>query len=422
MRSFDIPPHFRSPIISRVKDRRKALDPRKLDFTPTILDFGVVKVQLARHFGFCFGVENAIEISYKAIVENAGKKIFLLSQMIHNPEVNEDLESRGVRFLQDTLGNVITPMAEVNAEDVVIIPAFGTTIEMQDRLKTMGVDVLKYNTTCPFVERVWKRSSKLGEEDYTVVIHGKPDHEETRATFSHASSKGHAMIVVDMAEAKSLAAMMSNFSSGDISADQFSESFNAEFKGRTSSGFNPLEHLNKIGVVNQTTMIASETQNIAEIIKAAVGTQSFANTKDTLCYATNDNQRATLGALEMGVADVAIVVGGYNSSNTSHIVELCEKQMTTYFVRNELEWLDDGTVNHFDIHSQKSINSRVQLPQVSKSGDSVATILITSGASCPDASLERVIFKVLDLYSTPESPVDVEYVLKTWEEANASKL
>jgi 4-hydroxy-3-methylbut-2-enyl diphosphate reductase len=420
MRSFDIPIHFRSPIISRVKERRKSLDPRKLDFTPSTLDFGVVKVQLARHFGFCFGVENAIEISYKAIFENPGKKIFLLSQMIHNPEVNEDLESRGVRFLQDTFGNEITPLCEVQADDVVIIPAFGTTVETQARLEEMGVDVLKYNTTCPFVERVWKRSSKLGDDDYTVVIHGKPNHEETRATFSHASSKGHAMIVADKAEAEFLASILSDYSLSFISAEVFSDKFSEIFSERCSPGFNPLEHLDKIGVVNQTTMIASETQEISEIIKSSVGEGRFANTRDTLCYATNDNQRATLGALESGGADLAIVVGGYNSSNTSHIVELCEKKMPTYFVRNELEWLDDGTVNHFDIHSQKTLNSEVQLPHVSNSGDSVATILITSGASCPDASMERVLIKVLELYTRPEEPIDVEFVLKTWEDANAS--
>ena len=169
MRSFDIPEHYRSPIISRVKSRRKELDKRKMDFTPATLDFGPVRIQLARHFGFCFGVENAIEISYKAISENPGKRIFLLSQMIHNPEVNEDLESRGVRFLQDTLGNELTPLSEVQSDDVVIIPAFGATIEIQSKLEAMGVDVLKYNTTCPFVEKVWKRSGNEMKKIAVIV-------------------------------------------------------------------------------------------------------------------------------------------------------------------------------------------------------------------------------------------------------------
>ena len=163
MRSFDIPDFYRSPIISRVKARRKALDPRKQDFAPTVLDFGTVRIQLARHFGFCFGVENAIEISYKAIAENEGKRIFLLSQMIHNPEVNADLQSRGVRFLQDTMGKPLVPLEDLQPEDVVIVPAFGATVELEQTLVAKGIDVQKYNTTCPFVEKVWKRSAQLGQ-------------------------------------------------------------------------------------------------------------------------------------------------------------------------------------------------------------------------------------------------------------------
>jgi 4-hydroxy-3-methylbut-2-enyl diphosphate reductase len=166
MRSFDIPDHFRSPIISKVKARRKELDARKVDFTPTLLDFGNVKIQLARHFGFCFGVENAIEIAYKAIVENPDKQIFILSQMIHNPEVNEDLESRGVRFLMDTKGRELTPISQVTADDVVIIPAFGTTLEMQNKLCKIGVDISKYDTTCPFVS-IKNLTPRLSRSSFT---------------------------------------------------------------------------------------------------------------------------------------------------------------------------------------------------------------------------------------------------------------
>ena len=207
MRSFDIPEFYRSPIVSRVK-ARKSLDPRKQDFSPSELDFGCVRVRLARHFGFCFGVENAIEISYRAVDENPGKRIFLLSQMIHNPEVNADLQSRGVRFLHDTLGNELIPVSSLGPEDVVIVPAFGTTVELEQRLEKMGVDVKTYNTTCPFVEKVWKRSAQLGQERYTVIIHGKPKHEETRATFSHASTHGHALVIKDGDEAEFLATWM----------------------------------------------------------------------------------------------------------------------------------------------------------------------------------------------------------------------
>jgi 4-hydroxy-3-methylbut-2-enyl diphosphate reductase len=407
MRSFKIPEYYHSPIIARVKDRRKNLDPRKLDFSPTVLDFGAVKIQLARHFGFCFGVENAIEISYKAIAENPGKRIFLLSQMIHNPEVNEDLESRGVKFLHDTNGNELTPLSEVSSDDIVIVPAFGTTLEMMANLSSMGIDIVKYNTTCPFVERVWKRSSELGKKDYTVIIHGKPDHEETRATFSHAESESHALIVSDYLEAEILKQIME----GTRPTSEFYD----HFQGRTSVGFDPSRHLSNIGVVNQTTMIAAETQSIAELLKSAVGVDNFANTRDTLCYATNDNQRSTIGALKAGGADIAIVVGGYNSSNTSHIVEICEKQLPTYFVRNELEFENDGSLNHFNVHSQKMDKTEGVLDQILKKSPSTPTILITSGASCPDASMERVLLAVLSSINCEEHEVkDVEDVLKTW--------
>ncbi|MBO74642.1 MAG: 4-hydroxy-3-methylbut-2-enyl diphosphate reductase, partial [Flavobacteriales bacterium] len=204
MRSFDVPEFYRSPIIARVKQKRKVRDPRKRDFSPSMLDFGTVRFVMARHFGFCFGVENAIEIAYRALEENPGKRIFLLSQMIHNPEVNEDLTSQGIRFLQDTEGNNLTPLSELNADDVVLIPAFGTTLELEEQLKTIGVDISRYNTTCPFVEKVWMRSAKLATSDYTIVIHGKPEHEETRATFSHASGSGQALVIKNMSEAEVL--------------------------------------------------------------------------------------------------------------------------------------------------------------------------------------------------------------------------
>jgi 4-hydroxy-3-methylbut-2-enyl diphosphate reductase len=409
MRSFDIPDFYRSPIISRVKARRKALDPRKQDFTPSVLDFGSVRIQLARHFGFCFGVENAIEISYKAIAENPGKRIYLLSQMIHNPEVNADLQSRGVQFLQDTLGNALVPMQTLTPEDVVIVPAFGTTKELEAKLTELGVDVQSYNTTCPFVEKVWKRSAQLGGKAYTVVIHGKPQHEETRATFSHAAETGHAVVVKDGAEAEWLAQWMEAGRTDE-------EAFWAKFEGRTTPGFNPEEHLRRVGVVNQTTMLASDTQAIADRIKVAVDADQkgeFANTRDTLCYATNDNQSATRGALLAGGADLALVVGGYNSSNTSHLVELCEETLPTFFVRNELEWKEDG-VHHFNIHDGSTQVTADPFPRRG-AGDDVPTVLITSGASCPDASVERVLRRVLDHYGGR----DVDAVLTEFELSQA---
>src|SRR5574337_1082994 len=184
MKQFQIPEFYRSPIISRIKNARRINDPRKKDFTPTILDFGPIRFLIARHFGFCYGVENAIEISFKAVEENPDKKIFLLSQMIHNPEVNKDLTKRGVRFIMDTQGKQLIPWQELTSSDIVIIPAFGTTLQIQEKINSIGIEVHKYDTTCPFVEKVWNRAEKLGRDKFSIVIHGKHNHEETRATFS----------------------------------------------------------------------------------------------------------------------------------------------------------------------------------------------------------------------------------------------
>lgn len=183
MKQFEIPAFYRSPIIQQVKAKRKLVDPRKKDFSPTEIIFSNAVIVIPRHFGFCYGVENAIEKSYRALAENPDKNIFLLSEMIHNPEVNADLEANGIRFIQDTDGTQLIPFETLTPEDIVLIPAFGTTLEIEAILTKKGIDILTYNTTCPFVEKVWNRSQKLGDNSHTIVIHGKHDHEETRATF-----------------------------------------------------------------------------------------------------------------------------------------------------------------------------------------------------------------------------------------------
>ncbi len=392
MKKFEIPDFYRSSIISKVKAQRKLEDPRKKDFTPTLLDFGKIRFLIARHFGFCYGVENAIEISYKAIHENPTKRIFLLSQMIHNPDVNADLLSHGITFIQDTSGQQLIPWEDLKSDDIVIIPAFGTTVEIEKKLTDIGVNVAKYNTTCPFVEKVWNRSETLGSKNHTIVIHGKHSHEETRATFSRSNQNGQAIVIKDLNEAKLLAKVILGESS---SAD-----FYTQFKGKHSENFNPDMDLKKIGVINQTTMLASETQEIAEYLRTVMSekygeeslTDHIADTRDTLCYATNDNQSATLGLLEE-TADLAIVVGGYNSSNTTHLVELLEQKFTTFFIQSEASIKDEDTISSFDIHSKTVLALDSFLPK----NEGVTTIIITSGASCPDSIVEGVIQKVLKI-------------------------
>ena len=204
-RQFDVPTFYRSPVVSRIKEARRLQDPRKKDLSPSVLDFGPVRFKLARHFGFCYGVENAIEIAYRALDEAGDRRVFLLSEMIHNPHVNEDLLSRGIQFLRTTSGEQLLPFDELRSDDIVIIPAFGTTLETEKILSEKGVDVEAYNTTCPFVEKVWTRSKSIGAKDYTVVVHGKRYHEETRATFSHAKDRAPVVIVRDLEEAQRLA-------------------------------------------------------------------------------------------------------------------------------------------------------------------------------------------------------------------------
>lgn len=397
MKQFEVPAFYRSPLISKIKASRKIEDPRKKDFTPSKIQIGDFTFLLARHFGFCYGVENAIERSYKALAENPGKRIFLLSQMIHNPAVNEDLTANGIQFLQDTNGKQLIDFSNLTPQDIVLIPAFGTTLEIEQQLKALGLDIQTYNTTCPFVEKVWNRSDKLGETAHTIIIHGKYQHEETRATFSHAASSAPALIIKDMPEAEFLGAY--------LKGQKTPAEFLAFFEGKMSAGFDPSQHLNKIGVVNQTTMLASETEAITNYLREVMIDlhgeadikNHIADTRDTLCYATNDNQTATYGLLEED-ADLAIVVGGYNSSNTSHLVELLEQKFKTYFIKDADEIQADLSINSFDIHQNVLSKQNHFLPTQKE-----LKIVLTSGASCPDSIVEGVMKRLLSLrYSEDE--------------------
>ncbi len=402
MKHFIIPDFYKSSIISRVKEIRKVGDPRKKDYSPTLLDFGPVKFYIARHFGFCYGVEHAIETAYKAIEENEGKRIFLLSQMIHNPEVNNDLLKRGVKSLMDTSGNQIIPFEDLTANDIVVIPAFGTTLEIEKKLNNIGIEVRKYDTTCPFVERVWKKSEKLGQEQYTIIIHGKYNHEETRATFSRSEKDAPAIVVKNIEESK----IIGEYILGHVS----DEDFENKFKGRCSENFDAKLHLSRVGVINQTTMLATETQEIADYFKKIMIEKygeanikdHFADTRDTLCYATNENQEATYALLKTD-ANLAIVVGGYNSSNTSHIVELCEEKLPTYFISSAAEIVSQRRINHFDFKNHEHLVSDNYLPE-----NTEVKIILTSGASCPDSVIDSVLQKILSYYPNAKS---IEQVL-----------
>jgi 4-hydroxy-3-methylbut-2-enyl diphosphate reductase len=399
MKSFDVPVVYRSPLISAIKKKRKEEDRMKKDFSPTLLDFGPLKIYLARHFGFCYGVENAIDIAFRTVEENWGKRIYLLSEMIHNPQVNADLKRSGVQFLQDNYGKQIIPFESLTADDIVLIPAFGTTLAIEQKLRNIGIQVEKYNTTCPFVEKVWNRSEAIAKKEYTIVIHGKPTHEETRATFSHAADNAPSVVVKDMKQTMELAKY--------ILGEKPAEQFYTEFRDQYSEGFNVQKHLHRIGVVNQTTMLASDTQAIADYLRETMirkfgladdkVKEHFADTRDTLCYATNDNQTAVTGMLS-ATADLAVVVGGYNSSNTSHLVELCEEKLQTYFISSEEKILSRQTILHFNFHTGQELVTENYLP-----AKEPVSILITSGASCPDAIVENVISKLAGFFPRSRS-------------------
>ncbi len=394
MKQFDVPNIYKSNLLSGIKENRKQEDKLKKDFTPTLLKFGSLHIYLARHFGFCYGVENAIEIAFKTIEENRGKNIYLLSEMIHNPNVNDDLKKLGVIFLQDTYGNQIISFDEITSDDVVIIPAFGTTKEIESILKNKGIIIEKYNTTCPFVEKVWNRGEQIAKKGYSIIIHGKAKHEETRATFSQVSIYTPTIVIENMNEAMRLALYMTK---------QLPEaSFYREYAGRFSKNFDIKKDLQKFGVVNQTTQLATDTQAISEYLKNFIMkfyhltleniSEKFADTRDTLCYATNDNQSAVIEMLKTD-ADIAIVVGGRNSSNTSHLVELCEAKLPTYFIDEASKLINAHEIIHCDWKTKEEKIIENYLPKKKQT-----KILITSGASCPDAVVEKVMNRLVSFF------------------------
>ena len=407
-KEFEIPAMFKSPIIRKVKEANKIIDPRKKDLAPTELDFGPVTFLIPRHFGFCYGVENAIDIAYRTVEENPDKNIYLLSEMIHNPTVNEDLQKRGVKFLFDTDGSVRIPIEDLSEDDVVIVPAFGTTLEIGEKLKAKGIDPYQYNTTCPFVEKVWKRGNQLGKKGYSLVVHGKHQHEETRATFSHSANHSPTVVVLNPEEAQILADIMTE--------KRPIEDFEKYFGHKSTDGFNPLKDLEFFGVINQTTMLATETQQVMGILKKAAKARfgeenvldHFADTSDTLCYATNENQSATY-ALADAEPDIAIVVGGYNSSNTMHLVEILEQHCPTYHIRDAEEFSSAKEIRHFNQWEKEMKNTADWLPNDQKD----LKIALTSGASCPDVLVDEVMLKVLSLFDDTK---EVKNVIRPFEE------
>lgn len=390
-KAFDIPGVYRSDIIAGIKRRRAEEDRRKVDFSPSRLSFGRLELLVARFFGLCYGVENAIEVAYRAVRENPGRRVFLISEMIHNPRVNADLEACGVRFLMSTSGETRIPLSELSADDIIIIPAFGAPLELFERMTSLGVTPVQYDATCPFVEKVWKRGSQLGAAGFSVVVHGKYTHEETRATLSRVQRAAPAVVVLNRTEAQMLCDFIEEKIDGAELKSRLGE--------RMSEGFDPERDLRRVGVVNQTTMLAEETHEISCMLRDSLIrrygeraiSEHFADTRDTLCYATSENQRA-MRALVSEPADFALIVGGYNSSNTAHLVEIAAEHLPTFYIKDAAEMVDQHTMRHFSLERGEVVITESWLPPTGK-----VKVLISAGASCPDSLVEGVVTRISEL-------------------------
>ena len=371
----EVESHYRSALVERIRGQGG------------VLRQGNTVIRLAKQFGFCYGVERAIDLAYAARKVFPDRRIFLLGEIIHNPDVNAQLSAMGIRHLAAHPADA--DIDDLSPDDVVIVPAFGAEAPIVEAIKAHGCQIV--DTTCGDVMSVWKRVRQNAVERATSIIHGKAAHEETRATASRAlgpDGKGHYLIVLDPAETEAVCNYIR--AGGDKAA------FLKRFANAHSPGFDPDEHLQRVGVANQTTMLRSETEQIQGMIRDAVTARDGGSSEnfryfDTICGATQERQDALFGLLEESL-DLLLVVGGYNSSNTTHLVEIGEKKLPTWFVRNANCLLSAGEILHFDIHRKEQITSTDWLPQ-----KSLLSVGVTAGASCPNNLIEDTIRRVLEL-------------------------
>lgn len=378
---------------------------------PAVLDFGAVRYVLPSHFGFCLGVQNAIERAYETILGNPDRRVFMISELIHNPFVNQDLRERGLIYLQSDRSERFTNpdtgklyWDELERGDIVLTPAFGATDEDKVRLIEKGVAINRYDATCMLVEKVWKAARRYSQEGYTVVIHGKSEHEETKATFSNCSKYGPSIMIRNRREAELLGEVIL----AETRAEK--EKRFAEFQDRHTEGFDVERDLERLAVVNQTTLLRNETVGIIDhlesVLAARYGADRVAehmhgkSRGDTLCYATQVNQDALGRALETG-ADMAIVVGGRNSSNTYQLYRMCEQHFEgrAFYIQSEKNILSLDQIRNYRFpHLPAALGSGVEEDRefLGRSGHPVS-ILITGGASCPDGIIQQVISRINSL-------------------------
>ncbi len=368
----EVQDHYQSPIVEKIRAEAGSLT------------IGTTTVRLAQQFGFCYGVERAIDLAYASRKVFTNNRIFLIGEIIHNPEVNRQLTEKGI---------VSLPWRELSADyddltedDVVIVPAFGAPTSFMDKIESSGCHIV--DTTCGDVMKVWRRVRTYAKENVTSIIHGKADHEETRATASRAlgpNGNGHYVIVLTLEDVDYVCHYITN--GGDPSE------FKKRFKGSLSPTFNPDKNLTRLGVANQTTMLKSETEEIQNRVKAAVmqrdGKETNFQVFDTICGATQERQDALFDMLKKPM-DVLLVVGGYNSSNTAHLVEIGNEHLPTFFIRKAdcIKSFED--IVHYDLHKKEEINDAGASILLE---DRDVTIGITAGASCPNNLIEDTIIR-----------------------------
>jgi 4-hydroxy-3-methylbut-2-enyl diphosphate reductase len=356
---------------------------------------GGVTVRLAKQFGFCYGVERAIDLAYAARRVFRDRRLYILGEIIHNPEVNRQIAEMGIQNLLS--GEAGVSVESLEPQDVVIVPAFGTDVQTLQEIQRRGCQIV--DTTCGDVMSVWKRVRQYASEEMTSIIHGKASHEETKATASRATSsgKGHYLVVLTLEETDSVCEYM--VKGGD------KEAFLERFRGAYSEGFDPDVHLRRVGVANQTTMLRGETEEVQRRISAAIqrrdgevkAAQNF-RFFDTICGATQERQDALRELLGRSM-DLLLVVGGYNSSNTSHLAEMGQEKLPTYFIRNAERLVSREEIIHFDLHGKREIAGRDWLPSAP------AVIGITAGASCPNNLIEETILRLYGLFGISSEAV-----------------
>ena len=356
-----------------------------------VLSAGGLTVKLAKEFGFCYGVERAIDLAYAArkfFAENApNTPIYLLGEIIHNPEVNDQIRNMGIQIISPKPTD--EELERLQAGDVVIIPAFGTEVGTRKKLEAIGCELV--DTTCGDVMSVWKRVRQYSKENVTSIIHGKAKHEETKATTSQARAygNGHYLVVFNLAETDYVCNFILH--GGD------KQEFLHKFEGAYSAGFDPELHLQAVGVANQTTMLRGETEEVQRRFKATMekkhgpeNVEKHFRFFDTICGATQDRQDA-LEKMLLNPPNLLIVVGGYNSSNTSHLAEMGEAKLPTYFIKNAAKMESDKRIVHFNLHKKAEEETRDWLP----AGD--ITVGITAGASCPNNLIEDTLRRLFEL-------------------------